>query len=252
MPCALSPAALLLLPCALLLGCRPNDFPEFPTNYREYAYVTNSASNTVTVLDIVNLRRDREFPVGDDPTGVAISLTRNEVYVVNSGSGTISVIDAQKNAVAATIPVHKKPYFIDVSQDHQAYVANSAPTTSPSSRPRHPQSHRHHRSRRNSGLARISPTTRPSSSPAASPAASQCRRPHPQSPQRLRRLSRSHRRRHPPRLLQGLHRLLRRTSGHGPRPRPQSPTKHALDRTRKVRPPSRLPRRRPDPPSTSP
>jgi YVTN family beta-propeller protein len=118
-------AALLL--CALLTACRPHDFPQYPTNYREYAYVTNSASNTVTVLDIVNLRRDRELPVGDDPTGVAISLTRNEVYVVNSGSGTISVIDAEKNTVAATIPVHKKPWFIDVAQDgHRAYVANSA------------------------------------------------------------------------------------------------------------------------------
>ena len=121
-------AAALL--CTLLTACRPHDFPQYPTNYREYAYITNSASNTVTVLDIVNLRRDREFPVGDDPTGVAISVTRNEVYVVNSGSGnapgTISVIDTQKNAVAANIPVHKKPYFIDVSQDgHRGYVANS-------------------------------------------------------------------------------------------------------------------------------
>jgi YVTN family beta-propeller protein len=115
-----------LLLCTLLTACRPHDFPQYPTNYREYAYVTNSASNTVTVLDIVNLRRDHEFPVGEDPTGVTISLTRNEVYVVNSGSGTISVIDAQKNSLAATIPVHKKPYFIDVSQDgHRAYVANS-------------------------------------------------------------------------------------------------------------------------------
>jgi YVTN family beta-propeller protein len=130
-PCALYPAALLLLPCTLLTACRPHDFPQYPANYREYAYVTNSASNTVTVLDIVNLRRDREFPVGDNPTGVAISLTRNEVYVVNSGSGnapgTISVIDAQKNAVAATIPVHRKPYFIEVSADgHRAFVANSS------------------------------------------------------------------------------------------------------------------------------
>ena len=117
-------AALIL--CTFLTACRPHDFPQYPANYREYAYVTNGASNTVTVLDIVNLRRDREFPVGDDPTGVAISLTRNEVYVVNSGSGTVSVIDAQKNSVAATIPVHRKPYFIDVSQDgHRAYVANS-------------------------------------------------------------------------------------------------------------------------------
>jgi YVTN family beta-propeller protein len=117
-------AALIL--CATLTACRPHDFPQSPPNYREFAYVTNSESNTVTVLDLVNLRRDREFPVGNDPTGVAISLTRSEVYVVNSGSGTISIIDAQKNAVAATIPVHKKPYFIDVSQDgHRAYVANS-------------------------------------------------------------------------------------------------------------------------------
>jgi YVTN family beta-propeller protein len=119
-----------LLLCALLTACRPHDFPQYPANYREYAYVANSASNTVTVLDIVNLRRDRELPVGENPTGVAVSRTRNEVYVVNSGpqngNGSISVIDAQKNAVAATIPVHKKPYFIDVSQDgHRAYVANS-------------------------------------------------------------------------------------------------------------------------------
>jgi len=130
-PCALFAAALLLLPCVPLIGCRPHDFPQYPSSYREYAYVTNGASNTVTVLDIVNLRRDREFPVGDNPTGVAISHTRNEVYVVNSGSGpgtngSVSVIDAQKNSVAATIPVHKKPYFIDVSPDgHRAYVANS-------------------------------------------------------------------------------------------------------------------------------
>ncbi len=122
---ALVPRALLL--CALLLtACRPHDFPQYPANYREYAYVTNGASNTVTVLDLVNLRRDRELPVGDDPTGVAVSRTRNEVYVVNSGSGSVSVIDAQTNAVVATVPVHRKPYFIDVSQDgHRGYVANS-------------------------------------------------------------------------------------------------------------------------------
>jgi len=125
------PAPFILLPCALLLtACRPHDFPQYPANYREYAYVTNSGSNTVTILDVVNVRRDREIPVGPNPTGVAPSPTRNEVYVVNSGdgaaNGSISVIDAQTNAVVATIPVHKKPYFIDISADgHRGYVANS-------------------------------------------------------------------------------------------------------------------------------
>ncbi len=36
------------------------------------------------------------------------------------------MIDAQKNAVVATIPVHRRPYFIDVSVDgRRGYVANS-------------------------------------------------------------------------------------------------------------------------------
>ncbi len=119
------PAA--LLPFVLLLtSCRHHDFPQYPANYREFAYVTNGGANTVTILDLVNLRRDREISVGKNPTGVAISLTRNEVYVVNAGDGTVSVIDAQKNTVAATIPVHREPYFIDVSADgHRGYVANS-------------------------------------------------------------------------------------------------------------------------------
>jgi YVTN family beta-propeller protein len=117
-------AALFL--CSLLTACRPHDFPQYPANYREFAYVTNGGSNTVTVLDVLNLRRDRELQVGENPSGVAISHTKNEVYVVNTGSGTISVINAENNRIAATLTVHKQPYFIDVSADgHRGYVANS-------------------------------------------------------------------------------------------------------------------------------
>ena len=69
-----------------LAGCRPHDFPQYPPNYREYIYVTNGGSDTVTVLDVVDVRVDRELPVGRDPVAVAASSTRNEVYVVNSGA----------------------------------------------------------------------------------------------------------------------------------------------------------------------
>ena len=64
--------------------------------------------------------------MGINPSGLAASPTRNEVYVVNTGSNSVSVIDAETNRLAATIPVHRKPYFIDV--DHagaRAYVANA-------------------------------------------------------------------------------------------------------------------------------
>src|SRR3954463_10736031 len=84
------PALGILISCVLTLalnGCRRHDFPQYPPNYREYAYITNGASNTVTILDVVNLRLDRELPVGPNPVAVAPSPTRNEVYVVNSGTG---------------------------------------------------------------------------------------------------------------------------------------------------------------------
>ncbi|HUY95905.1 MAG TPA: beta-propeller fold lactonase family protein [Terracidiphilus sp.] len=110
-------------------GCRTSDFPQYPPGYREFAYVTNGVSGTVSVLDVVNIRLDREIPVGPDPIDVAPSPTRNEVYIVVSGApggqGWLSVIDAEKNSVAATIPLHHRPIAISVDADGKfAYVAN--------------------------------------------------------------------------------------------------------------------------------
>jgi YVTN family beta-propeller protein len=117
---------LLLCAVAALTGCRRQHFPQYPAEYREYAYVTNGGSNTVTVLDVVNLRQDRVLSVGGTPTGIGVNPRRNEIYIVNSASGTLSVIDAEHNRIAATIRVRKAPYFIDVDADGtRAYVANS-------------------------------------------------------------------------------------------------------------------------------
>jgi YVTN family beta-propeller protein len=113
-----------------LAGCKSQDFPEYPANYREYAYVTNGGGNTVSVFDVVHIRLDREIQVGQNPSGVTVNPKRNEVYVVNSGTGenngTVSVINTETNAVAATIPVRRQPYFLDVDvQGDLAYLANS-------------------------------------------------------------------------------------------------------------------------------
>ncbi len=80
-PRTLWPACLCLSPVAAL-----TTFPNTIPNYREYAYVTNGGSGTVSVYDVVNVRVDRELPVGQNPTAVTASPTRNEVYVVNSGA----------------------------------------------------------------------------------------------------------------------------------------------------------------------
>ena len=108
------------------LGCHRNDFPETPVGYREFAYVSNGGTNTVSVLDLVYLRSDRTLQVGNDPTGMAANPVKDEVYVVNSGSNTVSVVDTSRNMVVATIGVHKQPYFISVDPaGRRAYVANS-------------------------------------------------------------------------------------------------------------------------------
>ena len=114
-----------------LTACRPHDFPQYPANYREYVYVTNSGSGTVSIYDVVNVRLDRELPVGQDPVAVAASPKRNEVYVVNKGSaggsGSVSIIDSEHNRVVSTIPVSGQPVALALNPDGtRAYVANSA------------------------------------------------------------------------------------------------------------------------------
>ncbi len=118
-------ATLSLLAC-VGVGCRRSGFPDVPAGYREFAYISNGASNTVTVLDLVYLRQDRTLQVGSQPTGISSNPARDEVYTANTQSGSVSVIDTARNLVAATIPVGRLPYAVSVEPaGRRAFVANS-------------------------------------------------------------------------------------------------------------------------------
>jgi YVTN family beta-propeller protein len=107
-------------------GCRRVKFPHYATNFREYAWITKWGSNSVTVLDLVNMQQAGTIAVGVNPTAIAVNPRRDEVYVANTGSGTVSIVDAKKNQVAATVGVHRDPSWIDVdSEGARAYVANA-------------------------------------------------------------------------------------------------------------------------------
>ena len=120
---------LVLIPLLAAAGWwyfREQALPDYGPAYREYAYVTNGKSNTVSVIDLRTFELANTIAVGADPTGIAANSKKNEIYVVNSGSNNVSVIDTENNAVVATIGVHGRPYFIDISEDgRRAYVANS-------------------------------------------------------------------------------------------------------------------------------
>src|ERR1700686_1845065 len=120
---------IVLIPLLCGLGWwyfREQSLPDYGPAYREYAYVSNGKSNTVSVIDLRTFSLLKTIAVGSEPTGIAANRKKNEIYVVNAGSDNVSVIDAEMNTVVATIGVHARPYFIDVAQDGKhAYVANS-------------------------------------------------------------------------------------------------------------------------------
>ena len=81
-------------------GERP--LPANGPSYREYAYVSNGKSNTVSVIDLRSFEPAKTIKVGLEPTGLAANNKKNEVYAVNTASDNISVINAEENVVVAT------------------------------------------------------------------------------------------------------------------------------------------------------
>jgi YVTN family beta-propeller protein len=64
-------------------------------------YVTNSASNTTSVIHGKTLITT--IPVGHAPLGVAFNPVNRDIYVANFRDNTVSVIDSSTNTVAVTI-----------------------------------------------------------------------------------------------------------------------------------------------------
>ncbi|WP_411137069.1 IPT/TIG domain-containing protein [Streptomyces sp. C10] len=89
------------------------------------AYVTNTASNDVTVI---NTATDTvivpSIPVGINPIGVAVA-PNGKAYVVNRGSNDVTVIDTATNTVVCTpIPVGTNPFAVAVAPNGKIYVTN--------------------------------------------------------------------------------------------------------------------------------
>ena len=71
-----------------------------------YAYITNSASNYVSVIDTATDTVKATAPVGYGSYGVAVNLEGTKVYVgnkVNSRTAIVSVIDTATNNVTANV-----------------------------------------------------------------------------------------------------------------------------------------------------
>jgi uncharacterized repeat protein (TIGR03803 family)/YVTN family beta-propeller protein len=101
------------------------------TSIGVFAYVTNSGSNTVSVIAVgSNPTVVKTINVGAVPHGVAAAPNSSLVYVGNSAANTISAISVATNSVKTTIPVGAAPSHIAFTPDSSlAYVANTTSNT---------------------------------------------------------------------------------------------------------------------------
>jgi len=92
-----------------------------------FAYVANTGSNTVSVINTATLVVVTEVPVGISPRGVAVSPSGDYVLVTNSLSANVSVIDTATNTVVNTVPVGDGPTGVAFMHCcDTAYVTNES------------------------------------------------------------------------------------------------------------------------------
>ena len=94
---------------------------------QNFAYVANSESSSVSLINTLTNRTIDQIPVGINPLFLAIAPDGTKVYAANAGSNSVSVIDKSTMSVTAAIPVGDNPSAIGFSPDGLlAYVANYA------------------------------------------------------------------------------------------------------------------------------
>jgi len=93
---------------------------------RLLAYVTNTGSDCVTVIDKQADRVVGTIGVGKAPRGIALNKDGSVLYVANSGSNDISVIDTGANRVVRTIGTYvESPVELALSRDDRVLFASA-------------------------------------------------------------------------------------------------------------------------------
>jgi YVTN family beta-propeller protein len=118
------PAVLRRLPCLLLalLFLAPN---ARAAEGRQKLYVTNSAGDDVTVIDVATNKPVGRIEVGPHPHGIAVPAAQDVVYVTVEGStpGELVAIDPATDKVVRRMPVGPAPNQLAVTPDGKfAYV----------------------------------------------------------------------------------------------------------------------------------
>ncbi|WP_430595929.1 YncE family protein [Streptococcus gallolyticus] len=97
----------------------------------KYAFITNTDSNTISVVDLQLNEEVKQIAIGDSPRGaMAIDKSRGFGFVSNCAGNTISVVNLKTGFEEKKIEVGLAPRGVDISPDNKwLYVANSGSAT---------------------------------------------------------------------------------------------------------------------------
>src|ERR1035437_7227856 len=87
-----------------------------------FAYITNNASNNVSVIDTATNTVAATVNVGTTPYGVVVSPNGSNVYVVIGHSNTVPVINMSTNNVTAEVNVETLLMELQSTRMEQRYM----------------------------------------------------------------------------------------------------------------------------------
>src|SRR5689334_9091163 len=74
-----------------------------------YAYVANSGSNTVAMVNVGTSAMSGSVTVASAPAGITLTPDGSTIYVSSANSGVVTAISATTHAVLGTIKVGASP-----------------------------------------------------------------------------------------------------------------------------------------------
>jgi len=99
---------------------------------REYLYVVNAGSDSISVIDLNTGLAVGHIPVGANPRSITFSRDNNFVYAHNLLDGTLSIIDPVWLSVTDTLPIRESSLPVDVWLGAQLFHAGNDPRLSSS------------------------------------------------------------------------------------------------------------------------
>jgi len=100
-----------------------------PAQAKQFAYVTNSGSSSVSVIDTATNTVTATVGVGGRPVAVAITPNGARAYVANSNSNSVSVINTATNTAIATVGVESFPQGLVSELDLSGFDAPNTQNT---------------------------------------------------------------------------------------------------------------------------